>query len=327
MRSSPSISVIVPVYKVEPWLGRCVQSILAQTFRDFELLLVDDGSPDRCGTLCDEWATKDPRIRVFHKPNGGLSDARNHALDRMHGKFVVFVDSDDWAYPDLLHYLVGLHAQDDRCLYAECSFDIVRHGRSITRDGSGTVEKLNRHDALARIMYDEGLYFSAWGKLFPARLFKDFRFPKGKVYEDTYLIKHALAQDGNIVYGAQPLSAYAIREDSITTAAFSPRNFTDHFDAMRRFAASAVAAYPDLAPAARRLLAFSRMRALRALPPAEHRALAQRLRAEVLDDAPALLSDQRLPRRDRMGIRCLRLGLPFYGLAWKVYTALRDFGK
>lgn len=96
------ISIIVPIYKVERYLKRCVDSILNQTFTDFELILVDDGSPDNCGRICDEYAEKDNRIYVIHKENGGLSDARNAGLDYATGQYIIFVDSDDFVEPDLL---------------------------------------------------------------------------------------------------------------------------------------------------------------------------------------------------------------------------------
>ena len=101
----PQISVIVPVYKVEKYIHKCVDSILAQTFTDFELWLVDDGSPDHCGAICDEYAQIDTRVKVIHKKNGGLSDARNAALDVMNGKYIFFVDSDDWISEDALEIM------------------------------------------------------------------------------------------------------------------------------------------------------------------------------------------------------------------------------
>lgn len=100
----PTLSIIVPVYKVEPYLHRCVDSILAQTFTDFELILVDDGSPDNCGAICDEYAAKDSRILVIHKENGGLSDARNAGLDIAKGEYIGFVDSDDYISPQMYHF-------------------------------------------------------------------------------------------------------------------------------------------------------------------------------------------------------------------------------
>ena len=108
MSENPLISVIVPVYKVENYLDKCVESILVQTYKNLEILLVDDGSPDRCGEMCDEYAKADSRIKVVHKKNGGLSDARNVALDAMTGEYVAFVDSDDTIAKDYIEVLYGL---------------------------------------------------------------------------------------------------------------------------------------------------------------------------------------------------------------------------
>lgn len=115
----PLVSVIVPVFKAEAFLDQCVQSVLTQTERDFELLLIDDGSPDNSPALCDAWAARDSRVRVLHKPNGGVSSARNAGLDAAAGKFIVFIDSDDWAEPDYLSRLLSLQAQTaEECVLA-----------------------------------------------------------------------------------------------------------------------------------------------------------------------------------------------------------------
>lgn len=123
----PTISVIVPVYKVEPYLNRCVDSILRQTYQDFELILVDDGSPDRCGEICDEYARQDSRIHVIHKENGGLSDARNAGIDWVEAnsdsRWLIFADSDDWVHPELLA----------RLLDAATAFDLKSASAAIRR--------------------------------------------------------------------------------------------------------------------------------------------------------------------------------------------------
>ena len=121
----PQITVIVPVYKVEPYLHRCVDSILAQTFTDFELILVDDGSPDNCGAICDEYAAKDSRVRVIHQANGGLSAARNAALSIATGKYAAFVDSDDEIVPH--HLETAIH-------YMEQGFDLLSFGFTLSYD-------------------------------------------------------------------------------------------------------------------------------------------------------------------------------------------------
>ena len=105
MKEAPKVSIIVPVYKAEKYLHRCVDSILAQTFTDFELLLIDDGSPDNSGTICDRYAAADPRVHVFHKPNGGVSSARQCGLDNAQGEYTIHADPDDWVEPDMLQEL------------------------------------------------------------------------------------------------------------------------------------------------------------------------------------------------------------------------------
>ena len=113
MEQSPCVSVIVPVYKVAAYLPRCVDSILAQTWRNLEIILVDDGSPDECGSICDVYAEKDPRIRVIHKENGGLSSARNAGLDTASGEYIGFVDSDDWIEPEMYARMLALMEKYD----------------------------------------------------------------------------------------------------------------------------------------------------------------------------------------------------------------------
>ena len=126
------ISVIVPVYNVEKYLDRCVKSILSQSFSDFELLLVDDGSPDRCGEMCDEYAKGDSRIKAFHKRNGGLSDARNFGIEKALGEYLMFVDSDDYIHEQMLETLHRLITENDADL-AVCSAMDVFEGKEVTQ--------------------------------------------------------------------------------------------------------------------------------------------------------------------------------------------------
>ena len=138
----PLISVIVPVYNVEPYLDRCVRSILAQSYADWELILVDDGSPDRCPEMCDAYATKDKRIKVVHKSNGGLSDARNHGLNVATGDYVLFVDSDDYIHPEMLRTMSLLGAQEDADI-VQCSY--IRG----TSESFPTIKEHTKYDTFA----------------------------------------------------------------------------------------------------------------------------------------------------------------------------------
>ena len=151
----PTISVVVPVYKVEPYLDRCVESILAQTVTDLEIILVDDGSPDSCPAMCDAWAAREPRIRVIHKPNGGLSSARNAGVDAARGAYIGFVDSDDYILPDMYRRLLAAIREHDAelaiCGYAYVdqesgAVDAVETGKSPLKD-----EVLSREQAYEKI--------------------------------------------------------------------------------------------------------------------------------------------------------------------------------
>ncbi len=180
---NPKISIIVPVYKVEKYIHKCIDSILAQTFTDFELILVDDGSPDNCGKICDEYAKQDSRIVVIHKENGGQSTARNAGLDIAKGEYVGFIDSDDWIEPDMYEILYNI-CTEHNCDVANCSSTIYFKDRTVV-NGGHPLTIHNRQEAMKTMLegklYDECL----WTKLIKRSLLDDIRIPNGIMYEDT----------------------------------------------------------------------------------------------------------------------------------------------
>lgn len=321
----PQISVIVPVYNVEKWLDRCVASVVGQTYADFELLLVDDGSSDGCGNMCESWAKKDSRICVFHKPNGGLSDARNFGLEHARGAFITFIDSDDWVEPDYLSYLLSLFEEVPDAGFAEGSIFEDRDDVSHIRDDTEVVMRLGACEALESVMYDRRLYVSACGKLFKRTMMDGLKFRKGAVYEDSFLYKEYFERCSCMVYVGRPLYHYVVRADSITTRAFNYKDLKDHFVSYDELSAYAIDRFPELMPARKRFLAFSRMRTLRQMQdaPAEYDGLRDELRREVLSDAWELLKNPRVPKRDKIGILSLMPGMRFYWWAWNVYMRLR----
>ena len=180
------ISVIVPVYKVEPYLDKCVSSIVNQTYKNLEIILVDDGSPDNCPAMCDAWAEKDSRIRVMHKTNGGLSDARNAGMAVATGKLMAFVDSDDWIVPDMYEYLYQRLTEDNNDI-AACGVQMVWEdktpSRTLTREGSCV---LNQEEAMRAIIEESWLKQPVWYKLYKTELVRDILFPVGKYHEDVF---------------------------------------------------------------------------------------------------------------------------------------------
>ena len=220
----PEISVIVPVYKVEQFLGRCVDSILCQTFSDFELILVDDGSPDNCGKLCDAYALQDSRIHVIHQENGGLSAARNAGIDWVFAdsdsQWLAFVDSDDWVHPD---YLKVLHeaAQQSACTISACGF-FKTAGESFPERQDYTIQRLSADDYYCGEAHG-GVTAVAWNKLYHRSLFDYLRYPAGKLHEDEFTTYLAVYSAEHVAVTEAQLYAYYQNPEGIMRSQWNPR--------------------------------------------------------------------------------------------------------
>ena len=230
------VSVIVPVYKVEKYIHRCVDSILAQSFRDFELILVDDGSPDNCGAICEEYAAKDSRIHVIHQANGGLSAARNTgiewALAHSDSQWLTFIDSDDWIHPQFLQTLLSV-AKETGCNVCVCNHDYVstfKKEQLLPLTVPVTAEVLTAEELLVS---HEWNFNYACIKLYRKECFAEIRYPVGKVFEDTYTTFRILFSQKSIAYVDQKLYFYFRNVAGITRAPWTPRELTI-FDAMHQ---------------------------------------------------------------------------------------------
>lgn len=218
-----TVSVIVPIYNVEPYLRKCVDSILAQTHRELEVILVDDGSPDGCPAICDEYAAKDARVQVIHKANGGLSDARNAGLDAARGEWLSFIDSDDWIGPDMYETLLKNAAEHGAQMSVGGVADEVEENGAyrVVRSTAGEPdEALGRIAAMRK--YFAGSW-SAWDKIYRREVFDGIRFPKGEINEDEAIVLQLLDRCGTVVYTGRVFYHYQRRQQSITTAAYSPK--------------------------------------------------------------------------------------------------------
>lgn len=216
MKKEPLISVIVPVYKVEPYLVKCVNSIREQTYSNIEIILIDDGSPDRCGEICDDFAKQDKRIKVVHKKNGGLPSARNAGIDIANGEYIGFVDSDDTIEPYMYEKLYNLLSYEKTKL-AVCAVNYVYEdgkilhksllGKNCTFDFYHAIIEMNTHR-----IFDMG----AWSKLYHKSLFENIRFPVGKLSEDYYIMFKVFDRAQNVSYLDIPCYNYLQRQNSIT---------------------------------------------------------------------------------------------------------------
>ncbi len=226
------ISIIVPVYKTELYLAKCVESLLSQTYRNFELILVDDGSPDRCGAICDEYAQKDLRVKVIHKDNGGLSEARNTGIDLARGELITFIDSDDWVDTDYLSHLFLLLKKTGSDISVSNLFTIFE--TDDTTPINTLPEIINEYTNFEALEQFAGPRYMqmvhATGKIYRKDLFEEIRFPVGKIYEDAVTIPKIIYQANKIVVTTKQLLFYRIRSDSITSAGFNLQNYLYKID-------------------------------------------------------------------------------------------------
>lgn len=219
----PKVSIVVPIYDVEAYLQRCIDSILGQTIVDFELILVDDGSPDGCGAICDDYLSKDARISVIHQENGGLSSARNAGIDIARGNYLIFVDSDDWIEPEYLEVMLR-DAESYQVSMVICDFISRANGDTgAAPPHDDVIEQIDRLTAIARMLAGE--WISAWAKLYRRELFQNIRFPLGRINEDYAILIYLIERCDVVVYHHRPLYNYLKRANSISTEKLNTHSY------------------------------------------------------------------------------------------------------
>ena len=310
----PLISVIIPVYKVEKYLKKCVDSILLQTFQDLEIFLVDDGSPDSCGRICDEYAEKDSRIKVIHKENGGLSDARNVALDQINGQYVSFVDSDDWLAPDALEILYTALIKTDADVAVGNMISVYEDGREeelycpvneeTVLEGEKLLSTLNRPNAPNR--------------LYKAYIFDTLRYPVGKLYEDVFIYHKILSQIKRMVLTGKTTYYYFIRPESIMHMKYNV-HFTDIVYAVNDRAEWLDSIGQYRLANETRLFVYSRVAVAEAhLDKSifEQKEKLNEIRLIYKRCYPSLLRDKSITLKQKMRIICLRLFPRIHTFLW-----------
>lgn len=223
---SELVSVVVPVYNVEKYLARCLDSIIAQTYKNLEIILIDDGSTDSGGKICDDYAARDSRIRVIHQENVGLAEVRNVGIREAKGEYLQFVDSDDWVEPELVETCYKLSQEYDA--------DIVTF-RGTRNYDNGTFrhapEPVRPHiimsgtEALSMIMIPGYLNAASWNKFVKTSLYEGIEYPKGKLYEDLHTVYKYVAKARKVLCTSLELYHYFIRSASISNESFSARTY------------------------------------------------------------------------------------------------------
>ena len=310
MTNLPLISVIVPVYRVENYLDRCISSIVEQTYPNLEILLVDDGSPDRSGAICDRWAEKDSRVRVFHKENAGAGAARNTAMDAAAGELMAFVDSDDYLHPNLYAHLYSLIEQGADI--AECEIGITESDAFLMDDGqNANILFCDTQEALRLHIRDEVFCQTPPNKLYRRACVGDIRFPVGNLIDDEFFTYLVLGNARKLAHSSAVMYAYRQQPGSAMHKPYSLRRLQGLDGKIQRLS-YLESRFPTLVPEAKADLLMTSLAAmqgcLRSLSDAEMETARRKL-AEVLSRIESLEIPEGTSAKRRLLFSCARRNL------------------
>ncbi|MBE5999531.1 MAG: glycosyltransferase [Sarcina sp.] len=319
------ISVIIPVYNVRPFLRACMDSVFAQTFRNLEIILVDDGSTDGSGELCDTLSMEDPRVRVIHRENGGLSAARNTGIDASTGTYLYFLDSDDALSPVALAHLwtACIRTRADVAVGDFLRFsseEVPKERRTFAS------ESLDTKEALRRMLLNRGFGHQAWGKLFRRELWEKLRYPAGLLYEDYAVIYDVMLGAAKVAAVTDALYFYRMQEGSIMHARITERNLT-LLDTSERVTQMVSEKYPDLREAAVRLQVVTYMRFLSDLLETDYRLFPdqqKRILSTVRSCRKEFLRSKEVRKVDKLKLRALLAGKWAFYLLYRASDAKKE---
>lgn len=318
MKREPLISVILPIYNIERYLPKCMESLFDQTYRNLEIIMVDDGSTDRCSRLCDEYAKADERITVLHKPNGGLSDARNCGIERAKGEYITCVDPDDWVDPDYVEYLLDL-LQKYGTKMSICQHRVKYDSGAVRENGRPGDEVIPAEKCLERMLYHDVIDTSACAKLYHRDLFQRVRYPKGKLFEDIGTTYALMLQCDRIAVGYESKYTYQFHRNSIVNSEFRPAKM-DLLEMTDRMAGDVAAACPDLRQAVLRRQVYARFSTINQMLCARGY---DRERREMISfirrNGKAVMQNPKAPRRDKAALVLLMLNYNLYRWVWQTY--------
>lgn len=329
---SELVSIVIPVYNVQNYLARCVDSVLLQTHENIRVWLVDDGSTDGSSLMCDEYAVRDNRVRVIHKVNGGLSSARNAALNQIYsldaserGEFIACVDSDDWVEPDYVEFLLGL-VEATGADVAQCGHYIdFSAKRSVEKDKDHSTRVFSGESAIESLLRNGPYDVTAWNKLYRTEVLEGVRYPEGRSYEDT-ATAHLIADRARfVVVCMEPKYHYVQRYESIANGTKWSDSKYDLVEAGDEMAAWAVEHYSGLSGAALEKRIFVRLSTLAQMVNTGHydNARIREMRAFVVRGARKLLADPSASRRDKLGTALIIAGFWPFRIAWGSYYMVR----
>ena len=324
MERNELISIVVPVYNVENFLKKCIDSILSQTYKNWELVLVDDGSTDDSGLICDEYKKIDKRIYVIHKLNGGLSDARNCGIKNSHGKYITFVDSDDYVDDDFIEYLYGLLKKYNTDI-AISSYTIVNKNGKLLDIGKNYEErKSDKVNCLKDMLLEKGYTISSCSKLYKKDFFSDIAFPIGKLNEDNGTTYKLIEKSHYIAIGNVGKYYYVERTGSIMNSGFNLKKL-DMIELTDEMCDEIEKKHPELANYCTRRRMYSRFNILRQVMfSKDNKEVELDMIQYLKKNKNLILNNPVSTRRDKIAIISLLLGINFFKLSWIIYKRIKE---
>lgn len=315
------VSIAVSVYNGEKYLARCLDSLIRQKYNQIEIIIVDDGSTDASGIICDEYMKKDSRIRVIHQKNGGISAARNTGLEAAQGEYLVFCDADDivteYYVENLYRSIKNADADMSVCGYQYYKEgDIIQKGFPYNQD---KIKIVDTKECLKRAFYQDQMYTTIWGKLFKKNIWKNLVFPVGRLYEDIPTMYQAIFDSKKVVIIENIDYYYAINEGSITQKPFSMREM-DAIDFMDEVGERVNKEYPDLIHAYRTRAYLLHAFIMFKIRPKEHIEVRKMLWSRMKSARKEVLSDRRVGKQSKMIALSSYLGYP---LTYRLYRMVR----
>lgn len=322
----PLISIILPIYNIQSYLPKCMQSLFSQTYKNLEFVMVDDGSTDESGKICDEYEKKDERIKVIHKENGGLSDARNVGISNAQGEYITCIDPDDYVDPDYVSYLYIL-IKKYKAKMSIAQHRVYYDNGTMRDNGKFGDELLSSEKCMERLLYHDVVDTSAWGKLYHRTLFNNVRYPKGKLFEDIGTTYKLIIQCENVAVGYESKYNYIFHNDSIVNGRFTPNKF-DLIEMTDKMAANVGKVYPNLRRAIRRRQVYARLSTLnQMLNTSDFNKEKNEMINYVKNHRVEILKDRKAPKRDKIAVVLLSVSYPLYRFCWLQYQNYIMDGK
>ena len=317
MNENTKISVIIPVYNVEKYLRQCLESVINQTYKNLEIILVNDGSTDNSGKICEEYALKDERIKVIHKENGGISSARNTAVDIAKGEYITFIDSDDDVELDFIDYLYDI-LKHFNCKMSVCTHNIVKNKKIRKSFNLKTDYKLSSQECIKKLLYNDGIDTSAWAKLYDKSLFDNIRYPVGKLFEDIATTYKLFIKSKEIACGHLAKYNYNVRENSIVTKNFNKAKL-DLLESTDNMSEEVINVFPNLKEAVLRRRVYARFSTLNQMAQVDkdNKEKVKEIINFIKKYKWNILADSNVPVRDKCAILLLQINYNLYKYVWR----------